>query len=91
MTPDFDIYTETMAQVYADQGHWAKVVEIYRHLLAKEPGRLDLANALAEAEEKMAENREDIPEQLVSLFQEWIELLFKYEKLEKLKQLKDRF
>ncbi len=43
MSQEVDIYTETMAKVYADQGHWAKVVEIYRHLLASEPERLDFA------------------------------------------------
>jgi hypothetical protein len=91
MNQDFDIYTETMAKVYANQGHWAKVAEIYRHLMAKEPARLDLADALAEAENRMKGNRENNPEQLVPLFREWIELLFKYEKLEKLKNLKKRF
>ena len=37
MNQKVNIYTETMAKVYADQGHWEKVVEIYRHLLAMEP------------------------------------------------------
>ena len=37
MNQDVDIYTETMAEVYADQGHWEKVADIYRHLLATEP------------------------------------------------------
>lgn len=91
MNQDFDIYTETMAKVYAGQGHWAKVADIYRQLLTKEPGRLDFADALAEAENRMERNREKNPEQLVPLFREWIELLFKYEKLEKLKKLKKGF
>ena len=85
-----DIYTETMAKVYADQGHWAKVVEIYRHLLAIEPERLDYADALAEAESRMelSEMSRKAPGQLIPLFQEWIGLLFKFEKLQKLKKLK---
>ena len=91
MNQDFDIYTETMAKVYADQGHWEKVVEIYRHLLAKEPARPDFADALAEAKNRMERHRENNPEQLVPLFREWIELLFKYEKLEKLRKLKKGF
>ncbi|UCD80539.1 MAG: hypothetical protein JSW26_03660 [Desulfobacterales bacterium] len=90
MNQEVDIYTETMAKVYADQGHWPKVVKIYRYLLAKEPLRRDLAEALAEAENKMIEMGPKNPEQLVPLFQEWIELLFKHEKLRKLKKLKDR-
>ena len=37
MSQEVDIYTETMAKVYADQGHWAKAVEIYQHLVQSEP------------------------------------------------------
>jgi len=88
MNPEVSIYTETMAKVYADQGHWAKVVKIYRHLLATEPERLDFADALADAENRMKEMSQKAPEQLVPLFREWIELLFKYEELQKLKKLK---
>lgn len=83
-----DVYTETMAKVYADQGHWGKAVEIYRHLLAMEPGRLDFADALAEAEKRLKEMSRKTPEQLVPLFREWIELLFKSEALQKLNKLK---
>jgi len=85
MNQDVGIYTETMAKVYADQGHWAKVVEIYRHLLAIKPERLDFADALAEAENRM---KMKAPEQLVPLIREWFELMFKFEKLQKLNKLK---
>lgn len=90
MNEDIDIYTETMASVYAQQGHWEKVADIYRHLLAAEPERLDFADALAEAESKATEFGRKSPEQLVPMFREWIELLFRAEKLHKLKRLKDR-
>ena len=90
MSQGFDIYTETMAKVYADQGHWSKVADIYRHLLAAEPERLDFADALAEAETRMKAVSRQAPEQLVPLFREWIELLFKSEELQKLKKLKNR-
>ena len=87
MSQQVDIYTETMAAVYAGQGHWVKVAEIYRHLLAIEPERLEYADALADAENRMKTNRKT-PEQLVPLFREWIDLLFKFEALRKLKKLK---
>ena len=45
MSQDVDVYTETMAKVYAEQGHWAKAVEIYRILVADEPERQDYADA----------------------------------------------
>jgi len=90
MNPEVDIYTETMAQIYADQGHWGKVADIYRHLLATQPERLEYADALAQAESKMKMNAVHLKasEQLVPLFREWIEMLFKFEKLQKLKKLK---
>ena len=90
MNQEVDIYTETMAEVFADQGHWEKVAKIYRHLLATEPERLEFADALAEAESKMKMNAVHLnaPEQLEPLFREWIELLFKFEELQKLKKLK---
>jgi hypothetical protein len=53
MSKDIGIYTETMAKVYAAQGHWGKAAEIYRHLLTGTPARKDFSDALAEAEEKI--------------------------------------
>ena len=88
MNPDVDIYTETMAKVYADQGHWAKAVEIYQHLVQVEPQREDLAAALANARQKMESQPDSRPENLVPLFREWIELLLQQEKLERLKKLR---
>lgn len=91
MNQEIDIYTETMAKVYAEQGHWPKAVNIYRHLLAKEPLRQDLAEALTEAEKKMGSSKPKSPELLVPLFEEWIELLFRNEKLQRLKKLKNMY
>jgi hypothetical protein len=75
--------------VYASQGHWAKAAEIYRHLLSEAPDRKDIADALAEAEKKISNDSHKNPEQLVPLFREWIELLFRHDKLQKLRNLKD--
>jgi hypothetical protein len=90
MSKEIGIYTETMAKVYAAQGHWEKAAEIYRHLLLGAPARKDLADALAEAEKKIHKDSHKNPEQLVPLFREWIELLFRREKLQKLRNLKDK-
>jgi pentatricopeptide repeat protein len=90
MSHETYIYTETMAKVYAAQGHWSKAVDVYRHLMAKEPDRLDYADALADAEDRLMEMRHNTPEQLVPLFREWIELMFRYEELQKLKKLKNK-
>ena len=88
MSKDVGIYTETMAKVYASQGHWAKAAEIYRHLLTEAPARKDFADALAEAEKKISSDSHKNPEQLVPLFREWIELLFRHDKLQKLRNLR---
>lgn len=90
MKPDVDIYTETMAKVYADQGHWAKAIEIYQHLVQIEPRREDLAAALAHARQKMEELPDSPTEHLVPLFREWIELLLQQEKMERLKKLRKK-
>ena len=90
MNQEVDVYTETMAKVYANQGHWDKAAVIYRHLAAKEPDRQDLAEALAEAEMKMREVSRKAPEKLVPLFREWIELMFQSEKLARLKRIKNK-
>ena len=90
MSKEIGIYTETMAKVYAAQGHWEKAAEIYRHLLIGAPARKDFADALAEAEKKIPKDSHKNFEQLVILFREWIELLFRREKLQKLRNLKDK-
>jgi len=56
MSKEIGVYTETMAKVYAVQGHWGKAAEIYRHLLSETPTRKDLADALAEAEKKILDD-----------------------------------
>ena len=84
-----DFYTETMARVYAKQGHWQKAAEIYRYLLEQEPGRGDYRQALQEAENKLA-SAVKTPDDLVPLFREWLELMGHYIKLEKLTRLKHR-
>ena len=78
-------YTRTMAKVYAGQGNFGKAAEIYNYLLKKDPGRQDLIDALSEIESKgFDKDREN----LFMLFSEWIDLLLKYNNLQRLKKLK---
>jgi hypothetical protein len=84
-----DFFTETMARVYAKQGHWPKAAEIYRYLLDQEPGRQDYAEALQEAESKLT-SAAKTAEDLVPLFREWLELMGHYAKLERLSRIKRR-
>jgi hypothetical protein len=91
MEKDIHHGTVTLARLFAAQGHWDKAVGIYRSLLQQEPDRIDLAQALADAEEQSAASGQTAPRDLVPLFRRWIDLLFKYDRLRRLKRLKSRF
>lgn len=89
MSREVDVCTETMAKVYAEQGHWAKAVGIYRRLVANEPEHQDYADALANAEKRMNEVHRKNSEELVPLFREWIQLVLQHEKLQKLRKMRN--
>ncbi|MCU0560292.1 MAG: hypothetical protein MUD16_08880 [Desulfobacterales bacterium] len=80
-------YTMTMARLLAEQGHWQGAADIYRHLLRENPGRAELCAALAEAERRLGEKSPKAPADLVPLFEEWIRLVFKAQRLRRLRQL----
>ena len=93
MKENGDIYTATMAKVYASQGHWDKAIEIYQYLLKEEPGRDDFAQALADLEKKKAGADGTAGkkfEDLAPLCREWIDLMLKHNRMQKLKKLKKR-
>jgi hypothetical protein len=90
MIKDPDFYTVTMARIYEEQGYWNKAAEIYRYLLKEEPGRKDLAEALAELDRRMEAPGKKKPDDLIPLFREWINLLFRYKQLRKLRNVKNR-
>ena len=73
-----------MAKVYADQSNLGKAAEIYNYLLKQKPGRQDLIDALSEIENRgFDKDREN----LFMLFSEWIDLLIKFNGIQKLKKL----
>ena len=90
MEKETDFYTATMAKVYAEQKHWDKAAEIYRHLLAQEPERDDYLAALAQVERMAKQDRTDALEDLAALFHQWFDLMLKYKNLQKLHRLKNR-
>jgi cytochrome c-type biogenesis protein CcmH/NrfG len=79
--------TVTLARLYAQQGHWDRAAVIYRALLQADPGRQDLRQALAEAETHRSQRAID---GLAPLFREWIELLFRHDRLRRLRRLRGR-
>jgi len=85
MTQDETFYTVTMARVHAQQGNLEEARRIYRYLLDKEPGHKDLVAAL-EALGTMEKNQGI--DALLPLFREWLDLIFRYNKMKKLKKMK---
>ncbi len=88
MAQDTEIRTATMAKIYTAQGHYDKAAEIYRDLLQEEPGRRDLAQALAEVEKRQLEKRSDSRKNLAPLFSKWVKLLLRYKQIQDLEKIK---
>jgi len=100
MTDRVEFYTETLAGIYASQGHLDKAIEIYTYLSEKSPGSEAIKDALADVERKralgVAEKGEALPDQvtdddkLEKLFGEWIQLVLRYDRIRTLKKLRSR-
>ena len=88
MDKETDFYTATMAEVYAEQGHWDKSAEIYRYLLRHEPERVDYLEALAQAERNVISSAQEPHKDISALFHQWFDLMLKYKTLQKLRKLK---
>jgi hypothetical protein len=74
-------YTRTMAKVYANQGNLKKAKSIYKYLLDHEPGQPDLIEALSDIEKQQ---RDRLPDDMMELFNQWIDLLLLHHNLQKL-------
>ncbi len=93
---DVEFHTATMAKVYAQQGHYQKAAEIYRHILSNEPDRQDIAKSLSMVEQKLADmepesERDTRESDLVYLFQKWFQMSARHRRIEFLKNLKKHF
>ena len=85
MAADKDFETETMAKIYADQGHYEKAAVIYRRMLMKAPEREDLRRRLEaiEALQKTAGESD-----LTGRLSEWVQLLMKKKQIDRLRKLR---
>ncbi|MBW1867447.1 MAG: hypothetical protein JRI38_06865 [Deltaproteobacteria bacterium] len=91
MSKDLNLCTKTMAGIYVQQGYFQKAIEIYRHLLEREPHRPDIKDALLAAESQAAKNRASKSEDLLPLFAEWFDLVRKYNDLQRLKRFLKKY
>ena len=80
-TDDLPIRTATMAKIFVQQGHYDKAIDIYRHLLKKDPDRRDLAEILVRTEEKRDMAAAAAPGDLASVLSEYIRFLLNYRQL----------
>lgn len=87
MIDDTEVYTKTMAKIYADQGHLEKAAEVYRYLLDQEPDRQDLVSAFSEVEKRLQDSGRKDEEHLVALFDRWINMALVWNSVRRLKTL----
>ena len=85
MAVEKEFETETMARIYADQGHFEKAAAIYRRLLIQTPAREDLRNRLKAIEDRL-ENTAN--QTLSTQFSAFIDLLLKKKQIDKLRNLR---
>lgn len=88
MPPVPEIRTPTMARIYTQQGHYREAAEIYRHLLALDPSRQDLAEALAQVEAMQPKAGHDGKKDLARLLHQWIRLAVRYRQVQQLQRIK---
>jgi hypothetical protein len=85
MAVNKEFETETMAQIYADQGHYEKATVIYRRLLMQAPEREDLRDKLKTIEDLQ---KSSSAQHLSTQFSEFINLLLKKKKIDNLRNLR---
>jgi hypothetical protein len=90
MIDDSEIYTQTMAKIYAKQGHLEKAAEIYRYLLDQEPDRQDLVSAFTKVEKRLQDSKQKDDALLVTLFDQWINMALVWNNIRRLKTLRHR-
>jgi hypothetical protein len=67
------LYTETMADLFRNQGLYEKAGEIYRYLLEQNPSREGVAAKLQEVETRISH-----PDYTASLLARWIQIWIRY-------------
>jgi hypothetical protein len=79
MTRPPQLFTATMAKLYADQGYLRKAAAIYNQLVNQEPDRQDLRDALAALEAQIGRQNTPNWKELGLLIREWIALQKEYD------------
>lgn len=72
-----------MAKLFEDQGYLRKAAEIYRHLVALNPERPELQEALDRIERRIAEQPAPTRKDTELLLREWIDLMKRKKQLDR--------
>lgn len=79
-------YTETMADVFRNQGLIDKARHIYQYLLEKDPSRTDIQTKLSEMDCGNDTPTEPVRDSAF-LLQKWVELVLRYRQIKRLKAM----
>jgi hypothetical protein len=88
MINDKSLLTQTLARLYAEQGHLQKAAQIYRHLLETSPDRPEYLEALEEIENRLAADGQQTDQTLLRLITTWYDLEIGYARLKRLEALR---
>lgn len=79
-------YTETMADVFRNQGLTDKARDIYQYLLEKDPSRTGIQAKLSEISCGNDTPNEPVGDSAL-LLQKWVELILRYRQMKRLKAM----
>jgi tetratricopeptide (TPR) repeat protein len=83
MITDKSLFTQTLARVYAEQGHFDEAAKIYRHLLEICPDRSEYIEAFQQIENRLVANGLQSDKYLVDLISSWVDLEMGYARMKR--------
>jgi hypothetical protein len=87
MITDKSLFTQTLARIYTEQGHFKKAAQIYQHLAQTWPDHPEYREALAQMENRLATDERRTDEDLIRLISTWFDLEIGYNRLKRLEAL----
>lgn len=88
MITDKSLFTQTLAKVYAEQGHFQEAAQIYRHLLETWPNRPEYREAFQQIENRLATDGLQTDQALIGLISTWVDLEMGYARMKRIAVLR---
>ena len=83
MITDKSLFTQTLARIYAEQGHFQQAAHIYRHLLKTWPDRPEYLEAFQRIEDQLAADGLNLNQDLIGLISTWVDLEMGYARMKR--------